>query len=317
MRTGAERTAKSAPPGIFETIAAAVSALLLQPLPLALPAAVDLYLWAGPRLSPAALTDPLARVAAEQAGPEADALASGVTAFAGWADLGGLLGLFLPSVLGLVETASPWSSPSLEPSVLAGIGLVMLLLLVGLWGGMVLSTMLARMVRGAPPVGGGLLRASTVAAGRYLAFWALVLVAGGVAMIPAVMVGLLLTVVGLQGLLALGLVVGVIVALALLAFVRDAIAFSAVGPLRACALSFGVVRRNPWPTVGLLLVTYVAAGGVGSIVARVAESPAATVVAALAYVFVVTSLEFARMRFFADRLRRWRPDLVPTLAPPT
>lgn len=310
MQRGAESMARSAPPGIFETIALAVSALLGQPLPLLLPVAVDLYLWAGPRLSPVALTAPLARLAADQGGTEAAALADGLAAFGGWGDLAAVAGLFLPSVLGIVEAATPWSRPSVEPGAAAGVGLALLLALAGLWGGMVLSTMLARMVRGGSPLGAGWLRASTLAAVRYLGFWVLVVFAVALAMIPTLLVGVVLTVVGLQALLALAVAMAVFVALACLAFVRDAIAFAAVGPLRACALSFGVVRRNPWPTIGFLLVTYVAAGGLGGIVARLAGSLPGVALAVLAYVFVVTSLELARMRFFADRLRGWRPDLL-------
>lgn len=313
MRQGADFTAGTSPPGIFETIAAAVTALLIQPLPLVIPLLVDLYLWLGPRLSPASLIDPVARLVAEQSGAEAEAMVDGLTAFSGWGDIVALLGLFVPSVLGIVETATPWSAPSVEIDALPGVGLAVALLVVGLWGGMLLSTMLARMVRGASPVGPGWLRAATVAAVRYLGFWALVLLAIGLAMVPTLLVGVVLTLVGLQGVLALLVVTVAFVAFACLAFVRDAIAYATVGPLRACALSFGVVRRHPWPTVGFLLVTYVAAGSVGSIVARLADSLPGVALAAFAYVLVVTTLELARMRFFADRLRRWRPELV---APP-
>ena len=312
MQRGAEAKPRTAPPGVFETIALAVSALLVQPLPLAVPILIDLYLWVGPRLSPAGLTEPLARLATEQPNAWPEGVAEGLTAFGGWGDLVAAVGLFVPSLLGFVEAATPWSRPAGEPLGAAlGTALVLLFLLVGLWVGMLFSTMLARMVRDEPPIGAGWLRAATVAAFRYLGYWLLVGAAVGVVMIPTLLIGVVLAVVRLEGLLALTVIAAALVGFACLAFVRDAIALVAVGPLRAVVLSFGVARRHPWPTVGFLVVAYVAAGALASLLARGTGTVAGVAVAVLAYAAVATALELARMQFFADRLRRWRPDLVP------
>jgi len=317
MQRGADAKTTTAPPGIFETIALAVSALLVQPLPLALPLAVDAVLWAGPRLSPAAVVDPVRRWLTDRNVEGAEAWAEPLATLSGSGDVAAVVGFFVPSILGFVDAAAPWSPSAVVPGAGATLALVPVLFLVGLWGGMLFSTMLARIVRGAPPLAGGWARAATVAALRYLGFWALVVLAVGLLLVPTAVAVALLAVVRLDGLLVAGLVPVALVAFLALLFVRDAIALAAVGPLRACALSAGVARRHPWPTIGLLAVTLVGAGALGSLAARLVGSVPGVLVAVLAYAFAATALELARMQFFADRLRRWRPDLIPRPASAT
>ncbi|MDP9366446.1 MAG: hypothetical protein M3Q10_19850, partial [Chloroflexota bacterium] len=269
MQREADAKTTTAPPGIFETIALAVSALLVQPLPLALPIVVDAALWAGPRLSPASVVDPVGRWLADRNVEGQESWSEPLAALSGSGDVAAIVGFFVPSILGFVDTAAPWSPASVVPGAGATLALVPVLFLVGLWGGMLFSTMLARIVRGGSPLAGGWLRAATVAALRYLGFWALVVLAVGLLLVPTALAVAISAVVGLDGLLLAVLVPVALVAFLGLLFVRDAIAVAAVGPLRACALSVGVARRHPWPTIGLLAVTLVGAGGLGNLADRI------------------------------------------------
>ncbi len=137
--------------------------------------------------------------------------------------------------------------------------------------------------------------------------------------VPAVVVGVVGLAVGFDvvPLLAAVLVPLGVAAAVCLAFVGDSIVVAEVGPLRAIALSFQVVRRNPWATLGLLLVLTVVSVSVHGLVARLAGTVPGLALAIAAYAFVATGLALARMQFFYDRLRRFRADLIPPLPSPT
>ena len=318
MQPGVGVEARSAPPGVFETIATAMSALLAQPLPLALPLAVDLYLWGGARLSPASVLAPLGRWFAGQDGTEAGALAKGLDGLARTGDLAAILGWFVPSLLAGVDRTdlfTAWRQPSVE----LGNGaltliLAVLLILAGVMAAMTFGVMLARVVLGRPLLGDRFARASGMAALRYLGFLALAVLAIVCLIVPAAIAGAVFLVVGVNVLPLLGaaLMLPAAAAAIALAFVGEAIVLAEVGPLRAISLSFGVVRRNPWPTIGLLLVVLTVSVTVPELVGRLTETALGLAVAIAAYAFVATGLALARMQFFYDRLRRWRADLVPS-----
>ena len=310
--------AQSAPPGVFETIAIAMSALLARPLPLAFPLAVDLYLWGGARLSPAGLLAPLGGWFARQDGAEAAGLADWLERLARTADLAAIVGWFVPSLLAGTNRAdlfAAWPRPSVD---LGGAALTVavagLLVLVGVVAAMTLAVMLARVVRDRSLLGDRFARASGIAALRYLSFLALTALALVVLVVPAAIVGavFLLAGVNIMPLLGAALTIPAVAAAVALAFVGEAIVLAEVGPLRAIALSFGVVRRNPWPTVGLLIVLLIVSVTVPQMVGRLTETALGLAVAVAAYAFVATGLALARMQFFYDRLRHWRADLIPT-----
>jgi hypothetical protein len=320
MQRGASVKERSAPPGIFETISVAVSSLIAQPLPLLLPIVVDLFLWGGPRLSPASLTEPLRRWLLDQRGVDAATVADRLESIGRSGDLAVILGLFVPSIFGGDPAGGtvPWVRPTVDPGGAAlTLALALLLFVASVWGAMALGAMLARVVRGRSPVGDGWLRASGVAALRYLGFLALVALVVAAVVVPSSIVGAAFLVAGLDvlPLIASLLIVPAIAAYVCLAFVGDAIVFAGVGPLRACSLSFGVVRRSPWATIGLLLVLLIVSAGVARIGGGLADSLPGVALAIAAYAFVATGLALARMQFFSDRLRRWRADLVPPIQP--
>ena len=292
--------------GICATIAAAAAALLVQPLPILLPVAVDLWLWRGPRLSPEAITAPLAAVVAAQS--EADArLAETLLRWGREGDLGAVLGWFLPSLLGAVDPVAV-SAVAARPVLAPGLGIALLLLLALLLlaalGLMALKTPLARMAGGLPPFGRGLGRDVLRNAARYLAFLGLV---AAVAIAAAGVVGVGLaatTLVGVDLFPLAGLVasLAVVVGAVLLAFVAEAIAVARVGPVAAARLSVRVVAAQPWTVLGLLLVLWLAIFTLPQVLTPLLTSGVGTGVAIACYAAVATALALARVIFFAERL---------------
>jgi len=308
MDPGARAVAPQAktPQGIFATIAAAASALVVQPLPLLLPVAVDLWLWRGPRLSPEALAAPLAAVMAAQ--PDADVrLAEAVLGWGREGDLGAVVGWFVPSLLAAVVPAS-LADGGARPTLTASAGVALLLLLVLLVlaavGLMAFKTPLARMAGGEPPFGRGLGREVARNAGRYLAFLGL---AAAVVMAVVVVLGVGLAVAAVVGvdlfpLATLAASLAVVVAAVLLAFVAEAIAFSRVGPLAAVRLSVAVVAAKPWATLGLLLAVWLALFTLPQVLTPLLSTGVGTVGAIVCYAAVAAALALARMIFFVERL---------------
>lgn len=315
-------TAKAVPnaPGIFDTIALGMSVVLAQPLLLLVPVVVDAYLWLGARLSPRALTDALGRWLERTGGEDGRQLGDRLRDLGESSDMTGLLSLFVPSVLSWVdrsEIADVWGGTVVRPSgpwvVLIGIAL----LGVSLALGVLFRVPLAFDVRGVRPTVGRIARAAAVAWVRYLGF--LLLVAALVALVlgPAVVLSGLLLLVGINivPLLTLVIVVPALWAMIFLYFAPDAIVVNEVGPIRAGYLSFNVVRRNFWPSVGFIVVVFVISVGLPLVWARFLDNAPGVLLALLGNAFIATGLALAQMRFFYDRLSRWRADLIPAPVP--
>ena len=93
-------------------------------------------------------------------------------------------------------------------------------------------------------------------------------------------------------------------------FTPDAIVLTEVGPLRAAYLSFNVVRRNFWPALGLMGSFLLISEGLSVLWRSQMETPIGLLVGVLGNAFVGAGLAFAAMRFYDDRLRRWRPEMA-------
>lgn len=310
MQRGASAGAKGGLPGVWATIAAAFSALLVVPAPALLPVAVDAYLALGPRFAPTALTDPLATLLerqARQGAPEAAALAEQVAGLGQRGDLAAAVGWFVPSLLAGVDRLGV-AGASGRAVVAPPAGLVVLLwgafVLLGIAGSMLLRVMLARIVRDRPIVDRRLPAEALVASARYLGFLAL---AAGAALLAAVPAGIAAFVLALLGPALLGLVGLVVTGLVfvagvLFAFVAEAIVLVGAGPLRAVRLSVDLVRRHVWPALGLLLVLWTVLFLVPEPLSRLTGSGPGLAVAVAVYAFVATGIALARMQFVADRL---------------
>lgn len=321
MQRGVSAGTRGATPGIFETIATAMSLLLVQPFLLVLPLVVDLYLWLGTRITPERLLEPLLGVLSLQSTLEAETLGDSVRAMSQHGNLIDLVGFFIPSLIGSVgaqNLASPWAKSVIDPgSAALTLFLALGFVLVGAVCLMTLQVMMARVVRDGAPLGPGAGRMIGLATIRYLGFLALLIPVMVMAVIAGSLVASFVSVINmfLASLVVMAIVVLIITAAIMLSFVVDAIALAEVGPARAVELSAGVVRRYPWASIGLLLVTGISLLTIPELVQRIdTESIVAVIVAMLFFTFIATGLALARMQFFADRLAQWQPDQVRRLA---
>jgi len=89
-------------------------------------------------------------------------------------------------------------------------------------------------------------------------------------------------------------------------FYREAIVIHDQGPLRAIYTSFNVVRRNFWGTLGFLSLSLIISLGSGVIWYRLVGSTAGLIVAMIGSAYIGSGLLAARMAFFRERLRRWQ-----------
>jgi hypothetical protein len=321
MQRGASAESRGTVPGIFETIAAAMSLLLVQPLLLAVPLVIDVYLWLGSRITPARMLEPLAAVLDTQTSLEAETLRATINSLSQEGNLVDLVGIFVPSLAGSVGTqnlTAPWARNVIDPGS-AGVSFLLALgfLMIGALGLMTLMVMMARVVRQGSALGQGAGRMIGLATVRYLGFLAILIPVMLMAVIAGSLVASLASVISvfLASLVVMGVIILVFTIAILLSFVGDAIALADVGPARAVELSAGVVRRYPWASIGLLLVTSVSLVTIPELVLRInLDSALLVIVAMVLFAFIATGLALARMQFFADRLAQWQPGLVRRLA---
>lgn len=301
-------------PGVFETIAGAASTVLVRPLPLLVPLALDLWLWQGVRLSPAVVAAPLGRWIEESRAAVAEAQAGGAEATGvawpeeigvGLADLGDVAGAFVPTLLSFGDrSALPdvWSPPVVTPSAGAVAALVVVLVVVGVGGLMSMLALLVRVGRD-EPIDGRLGRVIALATVRYLGFLAMAAaVCLAVAVPAAIGLGLLGLVAGpAASLLTLAIPPVVFVASLFLAFTGEAMVLAKAGPLRAPLLSARLVRQNFGPALGLLVVVSTFSLGLPLVAGGLVTTVPGLLAAALVAAFVATVLALAKLEFFAAR----------------
>lgn len=301
-------------PGIVDTIAAAMSLVLEHPLLLTVPVLFDAYIWLGVRISPEALTDSLRRLLERANSTDATTVADNLRRLGERSDLTELLGLLLPSLLvGISDSDLPslWRGASYDPgSWWMVVVLTVVLLVLGAGISMLYRVPLAALIHGEPltvaRVGRAAMWAWIRSIGLFFVVLGLGLLVGGPLLVGAAVLQLL----GVNAvpLLTLALILPAIWAAIYLYFTLDAIVVSEVGPLRAIYLSFNVVRRNFWPTVGFALAVLLISSGLPRVWERLVGNPPGLVLAILVNAFIGTGLAVASMMFYDNRLRRWRPD---------
>ena len=304
-RDRARTSSSPALPGVFATVAAAFTLLLASPLPMLLPAAVDLWLWRAPRISPEGVAEPLAALLA--ASPNADTrLADAIVRWGQTGDMAAIVGWFVPSLLAGLDVA-PMAGLG-ERAVLqpggASIPLAIVMLLLAAFGVMTFKTMLARVIAGQRVLDAALPSEAWRNGLRYLAFLGL---AAGAVVAIAVPVAAALALLGVMGvnllpLFALAASMAVFAGAILLAFVGEAIVLRGAGPWQAVRLSAGVVQRHTASTAGLLVVLWVALVSLPPLLASIAFNALGVALAIAVYAFTATGLALARMLFVRDRL---------------
>ncbi|MBV9357781.1 MAG: hypothetical protein JO023_19890 [Chloroflexi bacterium] len=313
------------PNGVVETLTAGYAAINRRLWVLLVPLLVDLFLWLGPHTSYSPLLDPaVARGTqwAQQVGPPPNDPAAGVAIDDDVGDLRQtLLNLSTETNALILLARGPLALPSIAVALggmgalwfisswSLGVGLLMASLVGGLVVGAFFYAAIALQVLG--DAGGPLAATRRVprAVVRVLGLVGLLLGFGlllGVPMLAVValaaVVAPILATVGMAVLAA-----GVLLAGVYLFFAVDAIFVSGVGPLAAVQRSVGVVRRHLWPTLGLVVLTWLILAGMDRVwifLADALQPPFGIAVSMLANTYIASGLLAASMIFYYERAAR-------------
>jgi hypothetical protein len=312
-------------PGIIDTLSAGFQIVNRAPWVLAVPIALDLLLWLGPRLSIATLAGRAVAgmsTMVTQAGAAAGAAAEGqvegfrqgLEALQTLASTFNMLSLLAFGGFALESAVPPEQGGAAGQVELLSGGLVLLLAIVLLVLGIGLAALwlggIAQLVRD------GQLSAARlfVKLPRYwlsiIGFLAL-LIGGAIAITLPL---LLLAAVAQLFVPALGTFLTLFVAVALqllviwsllyLFFFADAVVVSEVGPIRAAANSIKVVSLNFWATLGFIIITWVIMRGLHIIWQSLAQAPVGLALAIFGNGYVESGLAAASMLFYRNRIAR-------------
>ncbi len=300
---------KGADVGVIDAIAEGCFAVARRPVLLLPPVLLDLLYWAGGRLTVAPLTDAYLRLARGAGVAVEPGLADGLNEFAAGSDLFALLSLWVNALLPQLDAdrvARPWGRGVLDPGhwsvvLLGGIALTLLgLLLFALY-----LAGVAQLVREEPFDPRQIARRAPACWLRLLGLYALM--AGGVLLLgmPIFLLAALLALAGAGTSVGPLLVLFILPLLWLycfLALAPEAVAVSEAGPLQALKLSVRVVRRNFWPTIGLLAATILITTGLPFGWRALTPNPAGVPLAIAGNAYVATGLTAAAMVFYRERL---------------
>ncbi len=313
---------EASPIGVIETLSAGYSAVNRQLWVLALPILLNLFLWLGPHVSYSTLVGPALTSATEWTreitfGPRrvvrSPQMISDVEQSRQWLiaqtdDVNGFAALALsplpvPSVFDL-----PGASEDLAFVNDWAVGLILLLaslglgLIIGGWfyGGLAVAS---------SGQSGGLLNAGQRVPRAVLDTLGLVGVLLGVALLLGLPVVLLIGFTALVSppVAVLGtilLLAGILFAAVHLFFAVSAIFVSNAGPLRAIQCSVGLVRRQLWPSVTLILLTWLILAGMSRVwetLATSMQTPYGVVLGIVGNAYVASGLIAAGMVFYTQR----------------
>jgi hypothetical protein len=165
---------------------------------------------------------------------------------------------------------------------------------------------IAQMVRHEPFVPRTVLRASVATVTQIALLCLSVIGMLVLLLIPVAVVAVAFVLAGINGfgLLILAVLVPIFGALFYGAFAMDAIFLERVGPIRAIYLSYRVVRRNVWPTMGFIAMTIVISRGVPLALTRVVQHPVGLVLAMIAHAYVAAGLATGSLLFYRERRAR-------------
>jgi len=290
-------------PGVIDTLSLGFSLITQQLWVLAIPVALDLYLWLGPRLSPLPL---IKRVSLYL--PPAEPTIP-------WQELLGGFNLFslldsailgVPSLMAGVAAASPLGQMVIEiDDGLPFLGWVLVLLPLGLLLGCLYLGLIAQNVRQKPYH--ALLH-------RIWGYWLrvifLLLIFIGGAMLLGFPLAMGLTLASLLNESLTVILSTLLLALLLwiwfyLFFAIDAIVISDVGPLSAIWNSINVVRRNLWSSLGLIILINVIGMGLSFVWRALGRNPWGLALGILGNAYVGSGLAAASLIFYRDRYTSW------------
>ncbi len=318
--TNASKTARL--PSLVETISQGFGAVNRRLWVLAIPFALDLFYWLGPRLSVQPLIDQFARLA-RALDPQ------------GWEALSQQLGdaltvgsqpinLTLPGLPSMINLLGPRLTTLPAPPTAPGVwsigslgtlfGAAALFGLLALLATTIYLVALAGALRGKDQPRLDLRRWGHIF-GSLLAIGLLLL---GVMLLVAVPLSIVAQLVALvsPGFSAAILIVGMALLFWLLftaSFSFDAVVMSDVGPLRALLTSLYLMQRSFWGAAGLFVLGWLILTGLSLVWQTVAVSIAGLIVAMAGSAYISSGLAAAHLVFYRDRLSRL-PDRLSRLA---
>lgn len=315
--------AEASPPGVVDSLTGGFQAVNRIPWVIGVPAALDLLLWLGPKLSIAAVAGRALDALASMA--HGAAAASGASATDQLAELGKQIEVAraasqafnLVSLLGglLVHSAVPsdkaGAAGAVEVGTLAAVvGIGAALLLPGVAVACAWLGLIAQQVREG--------RVDLPRVGRAVPRYWLAIVGFSVLLL-ALFVAIALPLSALSAVAqltmpAVGAFLAVLVVIATwllllwcflyLFFFTDAVVVSEVGPVRAALNSIRVVSTNFWSTLGFIIITWVIMSGMGVIWNSLSRAPVGIVVAILGNGYIESGLAAASMLFYRNRIAR-------------
>jgi hypothetical protein len=302
-------------PGVTDTIAAGLSEVIARPWLMALPMVLDFYYWLGWRFLPTAATNRISDYVQDSSVDNKKSWLE-IIGDAGEADLAGIVGQFVPSVLVGVNRDNvyeAWARPKVIPDSIWMVGLIAVaFFLVASLCFMVFLVPLADVVMKRARPKRHLPKAIIKAWFSVLALQALLFGAFVFAFLPlAFLTGIFgLAGVNLSGLLLAVFGTSVLIVYVFLWFAFVAIAVVEVGPLRAVYLSFNVVRRFFLQTLGLIVASLLIGTGLPALWEQLMDSPPGLLIAVIANAFFAVGISIATLIFFTDRLLALRYDVA-------
>lgn len=290
-------------PGVIDTLSLGFSAVSHQLWVLAIPVALDLYLWLGPRLSPLPLIQ-RASLYLPSAGPgiQWQELLEGFNLFSLLASA--ILGV--PSLMTGATTASPLGQMVIEiDGGLPFMGWVLVLLPLGLLLGCLYLGLIAQKVREKP-----LSSLLTRIWGYWLRVILLLLIFIGGAILLGFPLAMGFTLISLLSESLTPIFSTLLLALLIwiwfyLFFAIDSIVISDAGPLSAIWNSITVVRRNFWSSLGLIILINVIGMGLSFIWRALGANPWGLALGIVGNAYVGSGLAAAGLIFYRDRYTSW------------
>ncbi len=321
-RPTAQDVEQSKPTGIIDSLGLGFALLARRPYLVWLPVLVDVAIWLSAGLSVQPFTAQLLDWMRQAQQADQQTIRA-LETMGNHYDLLALLGWILPSLmaeLGRDAVASVGGTTWLTGFdwwvvPLAAVGLAV----GGLILGMIYLTAVARLVREEPIRLGAFARSSLRNSASMLAFILIVGAGATLVLLPALVAVALLAVLGLNliGLFEFVLSVVLIWLACVVYFAKFSIALSDAGPLRALYLSYNVVRRNVWASLGFVGTSLLIRVGVPLALQVFAATPWGVPFAIVGNAFIVTGVFAAAMLFFRDRAERLPAPGTSSSSPPT
>ena len=313
---------------VIDTLSAGFNMVTRRLWLIIIPVLLDLYLWLGPRLSISPLIEralPLLRGPLSASEIDYQTLAEVRQMLEQMGEESNLLSFLVSNFLGvpsLMATSGPLSTFLERPQAIVSIdngwvfvGLFVLLTLCGLLIGCFYLGLIAHQVHQDPLSPLRLLGRVWLYWVRLIAFGLLLIVAGLTIGLPVSLVTVFAALLNQR--LAIFMItlfilsvgwVSILVFIYLF-FVTAAIVLNEVGIWQAMANSVGVVRRNFWSTIGLIVLIKLIGRGLFLVWDRLNFNPWGTLIGILGSAYIGSGLAAASLIFYQDRYTKWQEAL--------